>query len=68
MKARLNTLMGQAQQELNSFGDAAQFGDMNQVKKENELMFATLLRKKLITFIHFSPFTSNSKAPSSSAS
>lgn len=31
MKARLNTLMGQAQQELNSFGDAAVFGDKNQV-------------------------------------
>ncbi|KAL1678186.1 Dynamin central region-domain-containing protein [Schizophyllum commune] len=29
MKARLNTLMGQAQQELNSFGDAAIFGDKN---------------------------------------
>ena len=32
MKARLNTLMGQAQQELNSFGDAAIYGDVNQVK------------------------------------
>lgn len=32
MKARLNTLMGQAQQELNSFGDAAIFGDKNQVR------------------------------------
>jgi dynamin 1-like protein len=31
MKARLNTLMGQAQQELNSFGDSAVFGDKNQV-------------------------------------
>lgn len=31
MKARLNTLMGQAQQELNSFGDAAIYGDKNQV-------------------------------------
>lgn len=31
MKARLNTLMGQAQQELSSFGDAAAFGDKNQV-------------------------------------
>ena len=31
MKARLNTLMGQAQQELNSFGDAAIYGDANQV-------------------------------------
>lgn len=31
MKARLNTLMGQAQQELNAFGDAAIFGDKNQV-------------------------------------
>lgn len=30
MKARLNTLMGQAQQELNAFGDAAIFGDKNQ--------------------------------------
>ncbi|KAH7106086.1 dynamin protein dnm1 [Auriculariales sp. MPI-PUGE-AT-0066] len=30
MKARLNTLMGQTQQELNSFGDAASFGDANQ--------------------------------------
>lgn len=29
MKARLNTLMGQTQQELNSFGDAAMFGDQN---------------------------------------
>ena len=32
MKARLNTLMGQAQQELNSFGDSAVFGDKNQVR------------------------------------
>ena len=31
MKARLNTLMGQAQQELNSFGDSAIYGDKNQV-------------------------------------
>lgn len=31
MKAKLNTLMGQAQQELNSFGDAAIYGDANQV-------------------------------------
>jgi dynamin 1-like protein len=31
MKARLNTLMGQARQELNSFGDAAIYGDKNQV-------------------------------------
>ncbi|TFK73726.1 dynamin protein dnm1 [Pluteus cervinus] len=30
MKAKLNTLVGQAQQELNSFGDAAIFGDTNQ--------------------------------------
>ncbi len=33
MKARLNTLMGQAQQELNSFGDAAIYGDVNQVRR-----------------------------------
>lgn len=38
MKARLNTLMGQAQQELNSFGDAAVYGDKNQV-----LTLATLI-------------------------
>jgi dynamin 1-like protein len=31
MKARLNTLIGQAQQELNSFGDSAVYGDKNQV-------------------------------------
>ncbi|KAG9086415.1 Dynamin- GTPase protein [Ceratobasidium sp. 370] len=30
MKARLNTLMGQTQQELASFGDAALFGDQHQ--------------------------------------
>lgn len=30
MKARLNTLMGQAQQELNSFGDSAIYGDKNE--------------------------------------
>jgi dynamin 1-like protein len=32
MKARLNTLIGQAQQELNSYGDAAVYGDKNQVR------------------------------------
>ncbi len=32
MKARLNTLMGQAQQELNSFGDEAIYGDTNQAR------------------------------------
>jgi hypothetical protein len=31
MKARLNTLMGQAQQELDTFGDEAIYGDTNQV-------------------------------------
>ncbi|KAN0107174.1 Dynamin central domain containing protein [Russula decolorans] len=30
MKSRLNTLMGQAQQDLNSFGDEAIYGDTNQ--------------------------------------
>jgi len=30
MKARLNTLMGQAQQELDTFGDEAVYGDSNQ--------------------------------------
>ncbi|KAH9991155.1 Dynamin central region-domain-containing protein [Russula vinacea] len=32
MKARLNTLMGQAQHELNSFGDEAIYGDTNQAR------------------------------------
>jgi hypothetical protein len=32
MKARLNTFMGQAQQELNSFGDEAIYGDTNQAR------------------------------------
>lgn len=31
MKARLNTLMGQTQQELNAFGDTAFLGDQHQV-------------------------------------
>lgn len=38
MKARLNTLMGQAQQELNSFGDSAIFGDKNQVSHSRQDM------------------------------
>ena len=37
MKARLNTLIGQAQQELNSYGDAAVYGDKNQVRKDPKL-------------------------------
>jgi hypothetical protein len=32
MKARLNTLMGQAQQELDTFGDEAIYGDTNQAR------------------------------------
>ena len=55
MKARLNTLMGQAQQELNSFGDEAIYGDTNQVYTV------------LLLFIMVSD-TLNSKARSSSAS
>ena len=55
MKARLNTLMGQAQQELNSFGDEAIYGDTNQVYTV------------LLLFIVVSD-TLNSKARSSSAS
>jgi Dynamin central region len=31
MKARLNTLMGQTQQELNAFGDTTSLGDHHQV-------------------------------------
>jgi len=40
MKARLNTLMGQTQQELNSYGDASLFGDQHQV---HPLLFSFLL-------------------------
>jgi hypothetical protein len=32
MKARLNTLMGQAQQERNPFGDEAIYGHTNQAR------------------------------------
>jgi dynamin 1-like protein len=32
MKARLNTLMGQTQQELNSFGDATFLGEQHRVR------------------------------------
>ncbi|KAG6889761.1 hypothetical protein C0995_014688 [Termitomyces sp. Mi166 len=38
MKARLNTLMGQAQQELNSFGDSAIFGDKNQASHRSLIL------------------------------
>lgn len=31
MKARLNTLMGQTQQELNAFGDATFLGEQHRV-------------------------------------
>ena len=55
MKARLNTLMGQAQQELNSFGDEAIYGDTNQVF--TVLLFFIMVSDAL-----------NSKARSSSAS
>jgi len=41
MKARLNTLMGQAQQELNSFGDSAIYGDKNQVRRS--ILFCPVL-------------------------
>lgn len=32
MKARLNTLMGQTQQELNAFGDATFLGEQHRVR------------------------------------
>jgi hypothetical protein len=47
MKARLNTLMGQAQQELNLFGDAAIFGDKNQV-----VSFSCSFRDKIVEKNH----------------
>jgi len=42
MKARLNTLMGQTQQELNSFGDSAVFGDKNQVRSDRRQPFLSI--------------------------
>lgn len=49
MKARLNTLMGQAQQELNSFGDAAIYGDANQVSLCH-IIAASILLTVSLTF------------------
>ena len=57
MKARLNTLMGQAQQELNSFGDEAIYGDTNQVFTSPSVLY--LASDSLLL---------DSKAASSSAS
>lgn len=42
MKARLNTLMGQAQQELNSFGDEAIYGDTNQARPSRPIVLLSL--------------------------
>jgi hypothetical protein len=39
MKARLNTLMGQAQQELDTFGDEAVYGDSNQARSSRASSF-----------------------------
>lgn len=53
MKARLNTLMGQAQQELNSFGDAAVYGDKNQVRTTLKcpiIVFLTAIAARTINF------------------
>lgn len=35
MKARLNTLMGQTQQELNAFGDATFLGEQHRVSRNH---------------------------------
>ncbi len=59
MKARLNTLMGQAQQELNSFGDEAIYGDTNQARP---------FHRPLSVFLSNRIVASNSKVPSSSGS
>lgn len=56
MKARLNTLMGQAQQELNSFGDAAVYGDKNQVHNRESFTYDggadTLLARRVNTSVN----------------
>lgn len=59
MKARLNTFMGQAQQELNSFGDEAIYGDTNQARPSYPSSFSFLSNRMAV---------SHSKAHSSSGS
>jgi hypothetical protein len=49
MKARLNTLMGQAQQELNSFGDEAIYGDTNQARPSRPLLVRLPLTRSRVT-------------------
>ena len=57
MKARLNTFMGQAQQELNSFGDEAIYGDTNQARLSHPILYFSLSNRMVV---------SHSKARSSS--
>lgn len=40
MKARLNTLMGQTQQELNAFGDATFLGEQHRVRSSGTAWMA----------------------------
>lgn len=46
MKARLNTLMGQTQHELNSFGDSTFLGEQHRVRLRASL---SLLRRHSLT-------------------
>ena len=43
MKARLNTLMGQTQQELNAFGDATFLGEQHRVSSAHSCHFCLQL-------------------------
>lgn len=44
MKARLNTLMGQTQQELNAFGDATFLGEQHRVCVREDTLRSQLTR------------------------
>lgn len=50
MKARLNTLMGQTQQELNAFGDATFLGEQHRVS--NSISLVTIFLFQRLTIIY----------------
>lgn len=66
MKARLNTLMGQAQQELNSFGDEAIYGDTNQ-QGALVLRLMTRFARDFVTSIEGTKFDISTKELSGGA-
>jgi hypothetical protein len=64
MKARLNTLMGQTQQELNSFGDLTFLGEQHRVSLYSflPLLFCELMptETRLLFFLDRARSSSNS--------